>query len=86
MSQPATSYALKRLRVRLGDPLFVRAGRGVAPTARAQGLALPLCEILARVRDEVLAGGGFSARSAELSFTLCLSDVGSFVLWRERRA
>ena len=81
MSQPATSYALKRLRALLGDPLFVRTGRGVVPTTRALGLALPLREILARMRDDVLAGGGFHARSAERVFTLCLSDVGSFVLW-----
>jgi len=81
MSQPATSHALKRLRALLGDPLFVRTGHGVVPTSRAQVLALPLREILARVRDDVLAGGGFSAPSAERVFTLCLSDVGSFVLW-----
>lgn len=81
MSQPAMSHALARLRAGLGDPLFVRTGRGLKPTARADALGLPVREILARLRDEVLAGGGFVAAGATRGFALCLSDVGSFVLW-----
>ncbi len=81
MSQPAMSHALKRLRALLGDALFVRTGRGVLPTARAQALAQPVREILDRVRDGVLSGGGFVPHDAQRTFTLCLSDVGSFVLW-----
>ncbi|MBL8381727.1 MAG: LysR family transcriptional regulator [Burkholderiales bacterium] len=81
MSQPATSHALKRLREMLGDPLFVRTGRGVAPTERARRLGPPVRAILDRVRDEVLAGGAFEPERAARSFTLNLSDVGSFVLW-----
>lgn len=34
-TQPAISHALARLRAVHGDPLFVRAGRGVRPTPRA---------------------------------------------------
>jgi DNA-binding transcriptional LysR family regulator len=39
LSQSAVSHALARLREQLGDPLFVREGRGVAPTALAEQLA-----------------------------------------------
>src|SRR5260370_17382674 len=35
LSQPAVSHALARLRKEIGDPLFVRAGREMIPTARA---------------------------------------------------
>lgn len=81
LSQPAMSHALKRLRIALGDPLFVRTGRGVAPTARAEALAAPLSEILERVEVELLSPGKFDPAKSGRTFTLCLSDVGSFVLW-----
>lgn len=42
MSQSAVSHALRRLRDLTGDDLFVRNGRGVSPTARADALAGPL--------------------------------------------
>src|SRR5258706_11355064 len=38
LSQPAVSHALARLRKEIGDPLFVRAGREMIPTARATEL------------------------------------------------
>src|ERR1700704_2617668 len=38
LSQPAASHALARLRKEIGDPLFVRAGREMIPTARATEL------------------------------------------------
>lgn len=39
LSAPAMSRRLARLREAFGDPLFVPAGRGLAPTARALALA-----------------------------------------------
>src|SRR3954470_1245671 len=38
LSASAMSRALARLRETTGDPLLVRAGRGLAPTPRAPGL------------------------------------------------
>lgn len=81
MSQSALSSALGRLRELLGDALFVRTGRGMLPTARATQLAAPLATILAQVRETVLSPGGFVPQQARRRFTLCLSDVGSYVLW-----
>lgn len=81
MSQPAMSHALKRLRTLLGDPLFVRTGRGVMPTARADSLGLPVRDILERVRDGLMTGGRFEPAESQRAFNVCLSDVGSFVLW-----
>lgn len=48
LSQPAVSRALTRLRDALGDPLFVRAPRGIVPTPRADDLAPEVREILRR--------------------------------------
>jgi DNA-binding transcriptional LysR family regulator len=81
MSQSALSSALARLRTLLGDPLFVRTGRGLLPTTRASQMAAPLAVILEQVRDRVLSAGGFAAPVTQRQFTLCLSDVGSFVVW-----
>lgn len=39
VSQSAVSHALARLRAQLGDPLFVRSGQGVAPTALARRIS-----------------------------------------------
>jgi DNA-binding transcriptional LysR family regulator len=81
MSQSAVSTALGRLREALGDPLFVRTGRGMLPTPRASQLAEPVASILDKVRDEVLSTRGFVPSESERAFTLGLSDVGSYVLW-----
>lgn len=81
MSQSALSAALARLRTLLGDELFVRTGRGLAPTVRAIELAAPLREILERVRAEVLQASAFDPHSDRRDFRLILSDVGAYVLW-----
>lgn len=39
LSQPALSHKLAKLRHEMGDPLFVRAPRGLTPTPRAHELA-----------------------------------------------
>lgn len=81
MSQSAVSTALGRLRATLVDPLFVRTGHGMLPTPRASQLAEPVAAILYKVRDEVLSSQGFMPSVSARTFTLGLSDVGSYVLW-----
>jgi len=46
LTQPAVSSALKRFRDQLGTDLFVRDGRGIAPTHTAQFLAEELGPLL----------------------------------------
>src|SRR5690606_660392 len=46
LSQPAVSNALRRLRVAMDDPLFVRSGQGMQPTPLAERLAEPVGEAL----------------------------------------
>src|ERR687894_2470377 len=57
LSPSAVSHGLGRLRRLLRDPLFLRHPKGVVPTARADALAAPVGDVLARVRA-VLAGPG----------------------------
>lgn len=81
MSQSALSSSLARLRELLGDSLFVRTGRGLLPTPRAALLAEPVAAILEKVRDKVLSAGEFDPIHSDRIFTVCHSDVGSYVLW-----
>jgi DNA-binding transcriptional LysR family regulator len=52
MSQPAVSNALARLRDLVGDPLFVRANRGVEPTSKSKQMIGPVREALALIRRQ----------------------------------
>ena len=81
LSQSAMSAALARLRSTLGDPLFVRAGRGLLPTPRALALTDVVEGMLTQVRDHLLSAGGFVPEQSRRQFTICHSDVGSYVLW-----
>jgi DNA-binding transcriptional ArsR family regulator len=51
VTQSAVSHLLDKLRAIVGDPLIVKAGRGIVPTARAEALA-----VRARVLLEDLRG------------------------------
>jgi DNA-binding transcriptional LysR family regulator len=54
VSQSAVSHMLDKLRLILDDPLFVRAGRGIAPTPRAVTLVndiRPLLESMKHLAD-----------------------------------
>lgn len=46
LSQPAISHALARLRTQFDDPLFVRQGNRLVPTAAARAIAGPVREAL----------------------------------------
>jgi DNA-binding transcriptional LysR family regulator len=57
LSQPAFSNALRRLRARIGDPLFERRGGGMRPTLRALAMASPVRLGLAEF-GRALSGSG----------------------------
>jgi DNA-binding transcriptional LysR family regulator len=76
MSQPTVSRILARLRLHFGDPLFVRAGQGMQPTARALELAEPLAAVLAGVRQMQAGSAVFDPASAERCFRLYMVDGG----------
>jgi DNA-binding transcriptional LysR family regulator len=74
MTQSAVSHALQRLTALVGEPLFVKSGRGIAPTAHALALAEP-----ARGLVEGLAafGGrsGFDPAEALVDLTIAANDL-----------
>ena len=58
VTQSAVSHQLDRLRAITGDPLFVKSGRGIVPTARAEALALQARRLLDELRA-FAQGGSF---------------------------
>ncbi|MET1114454.1 MAG: LysR family transcriptional regulator [Comamonas sp.] len=73
LTQPAMSGMLTRLREGFGDPLFVRAQRGMVPTQRALDLRLPLQQVLAEI-DALLQPPVFEPATACLTFTIAATD------------
>lgn len=76
LSQPAASQGLARLRGLLGDALFVRSGSGVAPTPRADRLALAVQGALATLEEALNESEVFDPQASRKTFRVHLSDIG----------
>lgn len=76
MSQPAVSNALRRLRDLLGDELFLRTPRGMAPTPYALQLAQPVAQALDTLQGALNVRASFNTARSERCFTLAMTDVG----------
>ncbi|MBH9396659.1 LysR family transcriptional regulator [Pseudomonas aeruginosa] len=74
LSQSAVSHALARLREQLGDPLFVRQGRGVAPTPLAERLAPGIRDALAGLQRSVARCQSFDPRHDARTFLLNMPE------------
>ncbi|MEM6926876.1 MAG: LysR family transcriptional regulator [Myxococcota bacterium] len=73
-SQPTVSRSLSTLRTAFGDPLLVRAGRGMALTPFAHSLERPLRRALSAI-DHLRGVGGFVPERSARVFRLALPDV-----------
>lgn len=76
ITQPAASQGLTRLRLLLGDALFVRAPGGVAPTPRADRLAVAVQQALATLEQALSEASHFDPAQSTKTFRLHLSDIG----------
>lgn len=74
VTQSAMSRTLGRLRDLLGDPLFVRSGRGVVATARGEALAEPLTRLLSDAEELIRAARPFDPGTATRQFVVGTSD------------
>lgn len=75
----AVSNSLARLREHLGDPLFTRQGRGIAPTPRARELGPVLSRALGEL-ERAVRSAPFDASHCTRTFTLAVADVGQ-IAW-----
>jgi len=74
VTQSAVSHLLDKLRTIVGDPLFVRSGRGIVATARADELALRARPLLDALQGFVTAGG-FDPQRFRGTVTLAANDL-----------
>lgn len=75
VTSPAVSNALSRLRETLGAPLFVKRGRGLAPTPKALELAPVLARAFAEIGTSLDSGATFDPLLCTREFVLALSDA-----------
>lgn len=79
LSQSAVSHALSRLREMVGDELFVRTGRGMAPTGAALRIAPELRDALRRI-EAALDMTPFSPSTSKRRFVIAANDHVTVVL------
>jgi LysR family nod box-dependent transcriptional activator len=80
LSQPGMSNALARLRRLFDDPLLVRRGATLVPTARAEALVGPVQEALQLIRGALEAPPDFDPATDRRSFRLSCSDYSVLML------
>lgn len=76
MSQPAVSSALGRLRLSLGDELFLRTQAGMEPTPYALRLAEPVALALDGLQQALNVRAAFDPATSTRSFKVAMTDVG----------
>ena len=74
VTQSSVSHQIDRLRVITGDPLFVKSGRGIVATARAQTLAREAQNLLTNLQAFVHMGQFEPSRLTEC-FTIAANDL-----------
>lgn len=74
LTQSAVSHALKRLTDIVGAPLFVKAGRGITPTAQATALR-DTAQALLKSIEEFGSVAPFRPADASLHITVAANDL-----------
>lgn len=76
LTQPAASHGLTRLRLLLGDALFTRTPGGVAPTPRADRLAVAVQAALSTLEEALHEPDRFEPQVSRKTFRIHMSDIG----------
>lgn len=77
LGQPAISAALADLRVLFADPLFVRTGRSMEPTAHAKEIFALLTPALDSISTAISRAAQFDPASSTAVFRIGLSMTSS---------
>ena len=74
VTQSSVSHMLQKLRGIVGDPLFVKSGRGIVPTARAETLSVQARVLLDEMRRFATADT-FDPATLEKTFKIAANDL-----------
>ncbi|KIS42635.1 LysR family transcriptional regulator [Kosakonia radicincitans] len=74
LGQPAVSGVLSRLRTLFDDPLFIRSGHRMQPTARAEELHSELLPLLEQLQSALFQQAAFDAKTVNVTLTLGMAD------------
>lgn len=80
LSQPATSAALARLRHVTGDPLLVRRGNLMVPTARAEELRPRVAELVDGIARALEKPDAFDPLTSRRRFRVLANEYATLVL------
>jgi LysR family transcriptional activator of mexEF-oprN operon len=80
LGQPTISAALARLRLMFDDPLFIRAGRVMEPTSRAQEIFSNLSPALDGIAAALSRCQAFDPATSDATFHVGLSDDVEYAL------
>jgi DNA-binding transcriptional LysR family regulator len=75
LSVPATSRTLGRIRQTFGDPILVRAGRGLVPTPRALAIQARLHQLIEEAHALVEIGRDVDVASLQRTFIIRANDA-----------
>lgn len=75
LSIPATSRTLGRIRQTFGDPILVRAGRGLVPTPRALAIQHRLHQLIEEAHALVEIGRDLDVTSLQHTFVIRANDA-----------
>ncbi|MTH48787.1 LysR family transcriptional regulator [Intestinirhabdus alba] len=83
LSPSALSHALGRLRRTLDDPLFIRSGRSMVPTARAERMATAVSSALGSLSACLHKPAEFTPEKSSQTFTFAATDYTAAVILPE---
>ncbi|HEX6136826.1 MAG TPA: LysR family transcriptional regulator [Casimicrobiaceae bacterium] len=79
VSQPTVSHALRRLRLTLRDPLFVRSQHGMSVTPKGQRLAAAVGQALGTLDLALREEDAYDPARSSRTFRLHMSDIGETI-------
>lgn len=80
LGQPAMSAALGRLRSLFDDELFMRSGRVMQPTRKAEAIAPDIRDILDRVEGVLQTSQTFDPATAQVEIAIAASDYSTVAI------
>ncbi|HSV79934.1 MAG TPA: LysR family transcriptional regulator [Ramlibacter sp.] len=80
IGQSSLSYALERMRSRVGDALFVRSGNGMVPTPLAERLDAVAARVLTVLDDELAELSSFDPATTRREFRLGVNEMGAITI------